>query len=221
MSLNQAAVIREIDQVLEQCDISSHNNFDDYSNLPKALLSEKVNLLFSAIRRLSPSGSVYIDNGRTYEKWLAGNIGLAIDPLVGILRALRSDYESGRLQSVQELIHADVFADFLEMAEYLLQQGYKDPAAVILGSTLEEHLRKMCSKHGIDTKLPSGVPKKADALNNDLAAAVVYSKLDQKSITAWLDLRNKAAHGKYAEYTDDQVELMLQGVQNFMTRLTA
>ncbi len=36
------------------------------------------------------------------------------------------------------------------MAEYLLKEGYKDPAAVITGSTLEEHLRKLCIKNGID-----------------------------------------------------------------------
>ncbi|AIY39887.1 hypothetical protein LT85_0727 [Collimonas arenae] len=42
--------------------------------------------------------------------------------------------------------------------------------------------------------------------------------LDQKSVTAWLDLRNKAAHGKYSEYTKEQVEVMCQGVVNFMAR---
>ena len=31
---------------------------------------------------------------------------------------------------MSELIHADRFADFLEMASYLLQQGYRDAAAV-------------------------------------------------------------------------------------------
>jgi hypothetical protein len=54
----------------------------------------------------------------------------------GILGALRTDYEAGNLQSVIELVHADIFADFFDMADYLLQQGYKDPAAVIVGSML-------------------------------------------------------------------------------------
>jgi hypothetical protein len=63
--------------------------------------------------------------------------------LQGVLRALRADYEAGRLQSFQELVHADLFSDFLEMAEYFLQEGYKDPAAVIAGGVLEQHLRKL------------------------------------------------------------------------------
>ena len=40
-------------------------------------------------------------------------------------------------------MHAELFADFLEMADYLLSEGYKDPAAVLGGSMLEEHLRQL------------------------------------------------------------------------------
>ena len=42
---------------------------------------------------------------------------------------------------------------------------------------------------------------------------MVYSGLDQKSVTRWLDLRNKASHGKHSEYTKEQVALTLQGVR--------
>lgn len=55
-------------------------------------------------------------------------------------------------------------------------------------------------------------------MNSDLVNAQVYSKLDQKNVTAWLDLRNKAAHGKYSEYTKDQVSLLIAGVRDFLTR---
>lgn len=64
----------------------------------------------------------------------------------------------------------------------------------------------------------SVTPKKADLLNSELAAGNTYSKLDQKNITAWLDLRNKAAHGKYAEYTPEQVGLLIAGIRDFLTR---
>ena len=94
-----------------------------------------------------------------------------------MLQALRTDYECGYLQSVVELVHADVFADFIEMADYLLQQHYKDPAAVVAGSVLEAHLRKLCDKNTIPVVKPDGSPKKADALNSDLAAAsTVYTR---------------------------------------------
>ena len=69
-----------------------------------------------------------------------------------------------------------------------------------------------------EERIADDKPKKADQLNADLANASVYSKLDLKSVTSWLDLRNKAAHGKYSQYTKEQVQLMIQSVQDFMSR---
>jgi uncharacterized protein (DUF2164 family) len=215
MPLDQKAIIEQIDDVLAKYD----PNVTDASAISKAL-----SMLLSAIRRLAPPGSVYADNVQGYEPHLtSGVIGmsLALEPARGMLQALRNDYESGYLQSVVELIHADIFADFLDMADYLLQQGYKDAAAVITGSVLEAHLHKLCDKHGIGVVKADGTPKKADALNAEITAAGIYSKLDLKSVTAWLDLRNNAAHGKYTEYTKEQVMLTLQGVRDFASRYPA
>lgn len=130
------------------------------------------------------------------------------------------DLRDGKLGRFVELIHADVFSDYLEMAAYLLREGYKDAAAVITGSTLEAHLKNLCRKHGLPIET-QGKPKKADKLNSDLAGAKAYSLGDQKIATAWLDLRNNAAHGKYAEYTKEQVELMVAGVRDFLARKPA
>lgn len=220
MPLDQKAIIKQIDDILSKSNLRSPHHYDDFSDLPKQEASEAVNLLYSALHRLAPSGSPYIKNARHYEQYLSHNIGTALGPLRGMLQALRADYEAGHLQSVIELVHADIFADFLDMADYLLQQGYKDPAAVVTGSVLEAHLRKLGEKHGIPVFRADGTRKKADSLNSELAAGA-YSKLDQKNVTAWLDLRNKAAHGQYNEYTKEQVALMLQGVRDFATRYPA
>ncbi|TKJ39626.1 MAG: hypothetical protein CEE38_00715 [Planctomycetes bacterium B3_Pla] len=141
---------------------------------------------------------------------------------IAILDAIRSEIDGGWLFTVRGLITAEVFADFVEMAEHLLEAGYKDAAAVMCGSVLEEHLRQLCTKNGISTHVDKDdkqIPKKADRLNSELAKNEVYSKLDQKMVTAWLDLRNKAAHGQYSEYTDDQVKNMLFAVTEFMARV--
>ena len=140
---------------------------------------------------------------------------------IGVLKAAKQEIDGGWLFTVKGLVSAEIFSDFLEMADYLLREGYKDPAAVMTGSVLEEHLRQLCNKNSIPTEtIKEGKPnpKKADLMNSELAGAAVYNKLDQKSITSWLDLRNKAAHGQYTEYTKEQVEIMFQGVTNFISR---
>jgi len=141
-----------------------------------------------------------------------------------ILNSIKQEIEGDWLFTVKGLVAAELFADFLEMADHLLTQGYKDPAAVIIGSVLEEHLRQLCNANSVSIEFENNqgilIPKKADRLNSDLAKENVYSKLDQKAVTMWLDLRNKAAHGKYDEYTSEQVTNMYSGITEFMARLS-
>ena len=200
-------IIAQIDRALKLHDEHrARSRFGDLSDLGTDVSEEVSTIVTATLERLAPSGSVYRTPGA-----LAGRVGQ--------LRALRRDYDEGYLSTVQGLIRAELFADFLEMAEHLLQQGYKDPAAVLVGGVLEEHLRALCTVNSIPTSV-SGRPKKADAMNNDLAAAGTYNKLDQKSVTAWLDLRNKAAHAEYGQYTSDQVAGVLSGVREFAARTT-
>lgn len=141
---------------------------------------------------------------------------------IGILYAVKKELEGGWVRTAKGLVSAEIFSDFLEMSSHLLEEGYKDPAAVMAGSVLEEHIRKLCEKHGIEIYIEKDdklISKKAATLNTDLTKKQVITKLDEKAITAWLDLRNKAAHGKYEEYTKEQVGLLIQSITDFMLRV--
>jgi len=196
--------------------LRSQAKYDDLSDLKDdAKTSQVITMFRSAIERISGKGSVYVRQAVA-----SSNIPI----LVGILEALKADLEAGYLLSVEELIHGEVFGDLLEAAAYLLDEGYKDPAAVLAGCVLEEHLRQLCKKNGIETEAntKSGIKaKKADLMNSELSKAEVYSILDQKNITAWLDLRNKAAHGKFDEYAKEQVSIMRFGIRDFVSRVPA
>lgn len=139
-----------------------------------------------------------------------------------LLEELLSEFESSWLWTTYGIATAEVYADFLEMAEGLLDAGYKDASAVMIGSVLEEHLRRLCVKHGIATtheKDGKTSAKKADTMNAELASAGVYDKLDQKWVTTALDLRNKAAHGLYGKYDKDQVRaILLLSTMDFLQR---
>jgi len=59
--------------------------------------------------------------------------------------------------------------------------------------------------------------KKAERLNQELGKNA-YTLFDQKQITAWLDLRNNAAHGHYSAYDDDQVAKLIEWVGDFISK---
>jgi hypothetical protein len=220
MAVNQPSPIQQLKQVLDRYEKASNGYGADLNYRPEAVQIEVYTSLVAAIERLAPTGTYYYTSLQAAVKKYGFNNNDAIPTLVGIAEALKTAYASGYLNQIEELIHADLFSDFLDMGEYLLKEGYKDPAAVIIGGVLEEHLRKLCLKNTIDITINKS-PKKADTMNADLAKSNVYNRLDQKSITAWLDLRNKAAHGKYEEYTDDQVQVALLGIRDFIARFPA
>jgi len=218
MALLTETILAQIDAVFKDHDEARRRSkYDDLSDLGNAATSEMITRVAATIDRLAPPNSQYRENAKASLKHLGADHAANIPVLVGILRALKADYAAGHLQRVEQLIQADLFADFLEMAEHLLDQGYKDPSAVLAGSVLEEQLRKLCVQNAIAITL-GDKPKTADAMNADLAAAQVYNKLDQKSVTAWLDLRNKAAHGRYTEYNTEQVRKLLQAIREFSAR---
>jgi hypothetical protein len=171
----------------------------------------------AAVHRMASPSSLYakqceeIIKAKYYD-------GDKVNSLAGVLESLRADLEAGYLQNASGLIRGELFGDFLEMADHLNGEGYKDAAAVIAGSALEAHLRALCGPPAISVVMPNGHPKKADVLNADLAKAEVYSKLDQKNVTSWLGLRNDAAHGHYDKYTQQQVTLLIASVRDFITR---
>ena len=219
--MGKAEILNQIDTSINLYnEARPRAQYNDLSDLSDAETTSILTRLAATIDRLAPDGSRYKQNAHAALTKNGETNCCNIQYLVGILQALRADYEADYLSSIEELIRADIFGDFLEMAGYLLKEGYKDPAAVIIGGVLEEHIRKLCDKHTIST-ISSGRPKKTDALKDELASAGIISKLDQKSVTAWLDLRNKSAHGKYSEYTQQQVELLHQSVQDFLTRIPA
>lgn len=204
-----------INQFTEMQKVAEHN---DLSDLPKEDRQSVVTRVITAVQRITGVNSTY---SKEVQRILTTTPQLHIHTtsIIGVAKALRQDIEEGVvLQGLAEIAQAEIFSDYLEMAIHLLESGYKDPASVIAGSTLESHLRKIAEKNSIAITDANGKNVRADKLNADIVKSGVYNVLDQKNVVAWLDLRNKAAHGNYSEYNSDQVKLLITGIRDFITR---
>ena len=138
-----------------------------------------------------------------------------ISELVGILKGIQHDMKSGMLSDFRKLLQAEIFADFLDMAEHLLNEGYKDAAAVLLGAVLEDSLRKLSLNRELSTTSMHGKLLTSEPLNVALAKDGAYGPLVQKQVTTWANLRNDAAHGHFSKYDAEQVKQMLIFIQKF------
>lgn len=213
-----SAIEAELQGIIEEyVGFQSRSKYEDCSDVMNKTEINQLNVrCIAAVERGAGRNSIYFRQV-VGEPTMHPNTGHNLTARIGIAQALLHDIQKGYFRSFEDLIHGELFGDFLEMADHLQTNGFKDAAAVIAGSTLEAHLRQLCKKAAIDTE-QAGRPKKAETMKTELAGASVYSKLDQKNVTAWLDLRNKAAHGEYDKYDANQVGLLIQSIRDFITR---
>lgn len=138
------------------------------------------------------------------------DIGIArFERMRAVFLAAKEDFEGGYLNSLRNLVQADVFTSELEQAGELLNAGYTSAAAVIAGVVLETTIRNLCTDRGI-------AHGPLDRMNADLAKASTYNSIQQKRITAMAGIRNSAAHGKTAEFSPGDVKGMIDDVERFL-----
>ncbi len=187
-----------------------------YNAMNTRQLSQTFIRLRYTILELAPRSSDY--NGFARSIKVVSPDGVA--QLYGILKSLREEYASDYLRGIEELIDADLFADIVDQAEYLQQQGYVRASVVVVGVALESHLRKLAQKHSIPIT-NEGSYVKAESLNSELYKAEAYDKTFNKMITSWLGLRNDAAHPDSNDLNDGLIEPMIMGVRNFIEKYPA
>ena len=188
-------------------DFTSHEGIP-YYGIPYAAVAGWATSVQNLLVRSFGQESVHLREFQrvfgAFDKWES-----AFDSCVAVFAAAKEDYEGGYLFSVRSLIKAEVLEDAIEQAKELLRVGLKDPAAILARVALEVTLKEMCTKADIPTA-------KLDKMNVDLCKAGVYNMAKQKLITAWAEIGNKAAHGQWQEYSEQDASSMITDVEHFM-----
>lgn len=131
---------------------------------------------------------------------------------VSVLRSAKDDIEGDHLMKIEALVSAEIFDDFLEMAEHLLENGYFQPAASLVGAILEESLRRIAANNGVSTSRREDI----SSLNSKLADAGVYNRFKQRQIQSWKLVRDMADHGQYKQLKKSDVEAVFTGIRDFL-----
>lgn len=143
---------------------------------------------------------------------------------ISFLKSIQNDFENEFLGNLYVAIEAELSADYLGQAESLLKEGTSGkyehiPAAVLAGAVLEKNLKTLCQQQSppIDIVNDKGKPLMSNALIDNLKKSSVFNEVQAKQLRAWVDIRNSAANGDFENFTKDQVENMLNGIQNFIS----
>lgn len=140
------ALMQQIDAALAyQKVMREKGKNEDLSGLPNWEYERIITMALAAIQRIAGADSVYAQQAKdAIQSKDPVDYYPSYKKVIGILESLREALAADYLDNAAELIHASVFADFLEMSQHLLDEGYKDASAVIAGSSLEVHLRQLC-----------------------------------------------------------------------------
>ena len=219
--MNKSIVIRNIKKVLKSAEAAPvYQTIRVVEDSAEDRMASKHNTrLLSCISNYSKSSSSYYKSAHDQVKKFGIENAYTTEILRGILAGLLEDIEDDLMQGFVDIIQAEVFNDFIEMGEHLLQKGYKDAAAVMLGGVLEETLRSMSLKHGLIIKNGKKYIT-ADELSTNLYKEEVYSLSQHKAVVSWLGLRNDAAHGEYERFKKNQVDDFLMSLTNFISNFT-
>ncbi|AYH43788.1 DUF4145 domain-containing protein [Azoarcus sp. DN11] len=182
-----------------------------YHKVPSDMYKEWATNVLNLVHRTFGESSIHYRNlAKHYESfggWLSD-----FNDSYGIFRAAREDYEGGYLFHIRTLAKAEVLSDAIAQAKELLASGYKDPACILARVSLESTLKDLANKYGVSEG-------KLDRMNADLTKAGAYNMAKQKQITAWAEIGNKAAHGEWTHYTEQDAAAMVAGVESLVADL--
>jgi len=128
---------------------------------------------------------------------------------VELMKGAKEEIEKGFLYKIEHLVSADLFNSIIEQATYLLENRFKD-AAAIYGRVIIENTLKDLAKRKTVT-IPDKI--KLSDLNQRLRKENVYPQHVWRTIQAQIDIGNSAAHGKFEEYDDKAVDNMLTWIK--------
>jgi hypothetical protein len=192
-------------------DFTSSEDGTRYYKVPSALFKEWATNVLNLLQRTFGESSIHYQNFAahygSFDGWESN-----FHDSYGIFKAAREDYEGGYLFNIRTLAKAEVLADAMAQAKELLHAGYKDPACILARVSLESALKDLVGKFGI-------AEGKLDRMNAELCKAGAYNMAKQKQITAWAEIGNKAAHGDWTQYTDQDAAAMVVGVETLVADL--
>jgi hypothetical protein len=203
----------ELEEQLIQVQNTKEKNSDGYTFVDNELLNEwRVKVKNIIINACGKDSVHYIDFVESEKrKGYESNYSI-FSRLKAVFHAAKEDYIGGYLNTVRNLVQAELFGDELEQAKELLDKNYYVAAAVIAGVVLETRIRELCKENNITI----GKSDKLNKMNDDLAKKGIYNTLIQKQITALAGLRNSAAHGKTEEFTIEQVKNMIKEIETLL-----
>lgn len=129
---------------------------------------------------------------------------------LGILKSAKEEFDLGFTLKITHLLSIEFFDNILDQAKELLYKGFTDPAAILGRVIIENTLKDLCKRNGIQFKEGEG----ASGLNEKLKDNGVMTLPQFKLCRTHIEIGNDAAHGDFGKYSQDDIKKMFEYIEN-------
>jgi uncharacterized protein YutE (UPF0331/DUF86 family) len=131
--------------------------------------------------------------------------------ILGIVRSAAAEWSSGMMNSLELRFVGITFEQFLQHAARYNEAGKKMEAAVLASAVMEDAIKRLCQKNGIDTQ-----NKTLDPLINTLKTQGIVGKVKAERLRSYAALRNQALHASWDTFDDRDLRQMIEGLQELI-----
>ncbi|MBX9901021.1 MAG: hypothetical protein K2Y28_09590 [Burkholderiaceae bacterium] len=168
----------------------------------------------NAIQQVAPDGSFFrleLDRLMANDQ-LKGGIPIStIEKLLGLLQSVKLEAEGGLLVKLEDQVVATAFDDFLDQASQYHKSGKIKEAAVLASAVLEDTVKRISVKAGLDPKSLSLEP-----LIDALAKLSVFTPVKAKRVKSYAAIRNHALHAEWAQLDLKDVGAQISGLRELL-----
>jgi uncharacterized protein YutE (UPF0331/DUF86 family) len=168
----------------------------------------------NAIQQVSPPGSFFREElGRLManDEMKGGIPVLVIEKVLGLLQSLQLEAQAGLLTRLEDQVVATAFDDFLDHAAEYHRSGKVKEAAVLASAVLEDTVKRICSKSGVDT-----IGFSLEPLIDELAKRDIVTQVKAKRLKSYTAIRNHALHAEWDKLDLKDVGAQISGLRELL-----
>jgi len=211
----QEQVLARIDELINQGQsiVRRYSN-DDYWVKDIAQAQAWMASAANAILQVAPPKSFYqaeMERLATHEQLKNGIPTTVLEKVFGVLQSVRAEAKAGLLAKLEYQVFATAFDDFLDHAASFHKSGKVKEAAILTSSVLEDTIKRIAAKNGIDTAGLSLEP-----LIDQLTNAQVLTAVKSKRIKSYAGVRNSALHAEWDKLDLKDIGQAIEGVRELL-----
>lgn len=129
----------------------------------------------------------------------------------GVLYAIKFEIENNLLQTLDTQSKGEILGDFISLAKQLLNEDYKDAAAVLSCGALEDLMKKFADKVGLNV-----ADEDLSSIINLLKSKSYIKGAQSGVVQSYVQLRNKAFHAQFDKIQSPEVASLISFVEQFL-----